>query len=269
MIFTSNNGVAKIAVIFFLLFTSNAKSLQLLMGVDPVNDPNVMAKEVAPLLEAMNHKYGLEYIPSSSTQELIQQVKGGNINCAYVSLGYAYLLQKMGFVLLLESDEKVKFDLIGKAGLDFDKGENYKSEKVYYVKNDLFMKYMIHEANEKYSWVANPIPAMTSENIMMKILKEESSLGYIIGDGLQLLHRSLRDNLKVYQSEEIGSVYFLVNKDFLSISNDIRKDFLSFHEGFKDPDERYNYLRVYHFKKVKNDKLHVNENYAHYLENYL
>ncbi len=269
MIFTSNNGIAKIAVLFLLLFTSNAKSLQLLMGVDPVNDPNVMAKEVAPLVEAMNYKYGLKYVPSSSTQELVQQVKGGNINCAYVSLGYAYLLQKMGFVLILESDEKVKFNLIGKAGLDFERDNKYRSEKVYYVKNDLFMKYMIKEGNDRYSWVANPIPAMTSENIMMKILKEESSLGYIIGDGLQLLHSSLRDNLKVYQSEEIGSVYFLVNKDVLSIGDDIGKDFLSFHDGFKDPAERYNYLRVYHFKKVKNNKLHVNENYADYLENYL
>ncbi len=269
MIFFSKNGIVKIVILFCLFSTNNAQSLQLLMGVDPVNDPNVMAKEVAPLVKAMSEKYALKYIPSSATHELIQQVKEGRINCAYVSLGYAYLLQKMGFELLLESDEKVKFDLIGKAKFYFDSHEKYKSENVYYVKNDLFMKYMIHEGNDKYSWVTNPIPAMTSENIMMKILKEESSLGFIIGDGLQLLHHSLRDSLKVYQSEEIGSVYFLVNKDILSIENDIKKDFLSFHEGFKDPGEHYNYLRVYHFKKVKKDKLNISKNYAHYLDSYL
>jgi len=260
--------VGCIFIVILLLAANGAQALQLRLGVDPLNDHEIMEKELKPLLDFMSDKYDLEYIPSRATQELLDLAREGKINCAYVSLGYAYLLQQMGFIPLLVSEELVSMALIGKPNYDLAVAKHNSYQKVYYVKNDLFAKFKIHQGENQFRWAAQAEPSMTSENLIFKLLKEPSSIGFVMADEVGLLQKGMRDHLKVYQSEVIGPVYFLVSKKISLQLRQVQEDFLDFHQDFKDPKQVYNYLRIYHFKSAEDRQVDIDKNFKQYLQRY-
>ncbi|MEY8203671.1 MAG: hypothetical protein RPR40_01240 [Bermanella sp.] len=260
--------MARILIIMTMLAAAAAQGVQLKLGVDPVTSPSIMRSELSPLLKSMRGKYALSYVPSSSIEETLQQVKSGEINCAYASLGYAHLFQALGFVPLLVSKEVVYQSLIGKPEFDFPMDENSSEQDIYYGKNDLYAQYRVQQGTKKFKWAANPIPSMTSENIIFKVLKEPASLGIIMGDELGLLHETMRRHIKVYETEEIGPIYFLVDKNLSLNMAEIKKDFLAFHKGFKDVDGQYNYLSLYSFSESVNGKLKGNPGFERFLKRF-
>ncbi len=263
-----NQSVGRIFIIVILLAASGVQAFQLRLGVDPLNAPEIMKKELKPILEFMDAKYDLQYIPSRATQELLNLAREGKINCAYVSLGYAYLLQEMGFVPLLVSEEQVSLALIGKPNFDLAIAKHNSDQNIYYVKNDLFAKFKIHQGKNQFQWAAQAVPSMTSENIIFKLLQEPSSIGFVMGDEIGLLHETMRDHLKVYKRENIGPVYFLVNKEISAQWGQLQTDFLAFHQAFKDPSQAYNYLRIYHFKKNLDRQVDIDKDFQQYLQRY-
>jgi|GEM_PF-2627664 len=256
-------------LVLLIMFTANAvQGLQLNLGVDPVTSPSIMKNELAPLLKSMHKKYALSYVPSRSIEEILQQVKAGEINCAYVSLGYAYLFQELGFVPLLVSKESIHQTLIGKPNFDLAVAKNNSDQNIYYAKNDLYAQYRVDQGKEEFKWAAKPIPSMTSENIIFKVLKEPSSLGFIMGDELGLLHHAMRKHLKAYETEEIGPVYFVVSKDLAVEWAEIKQDFLTFHQEFKDEDEQFNYLSIYTFRENVGQSLKSNLGFEGFLQRF-
>ena len=260
--------IARILVLLVMFTTNAVQALQLNLGVDPVTSPSIMKNELAPVLKFMHNKYDLSYVPSRSIDEILQQVKDGKINCAYVSLGYAYLFQKLGFVPLLVSKETIYQSLIGKPNFDLAVAKNNSDQNIYFAKNDLYAQYRVHQGTDEFKWAANPIPSMTSENIIFKVLKEPASLGFIMGDELGLLHHAMRKHLKVYESEEIGPVYFVVSKELSLRFSEIKEDFLKFHHEFKDDDEQFNYLSLYHFSENVGHKLKGNSEFERFLQRF-
>jgi len=264
-----NQITAAVMVLMLSFFATCVQAVELRLGVDPVNAPGIMEKELRPMLDSMRREYALQYVPSRATKEIIQQARSGQINCAYVSLGYAYLLQQLGFVPVLVSEEVVTLALVGKPNLDLAVAKQNSDQSLYYVKNDLFAMFKFYQGKKQVKWAAQAVPSMTSENIMFKLLKEPASLGFIMGDELGLLHKVMRDNLMVYQTEDIGPVYFLVHKEMVGKSPEIRENFLKFHEEFKDTNHKYNYLRIYHFKAHAGHVIEIDKDYKTFLNNTL
>ena len=223
-----------LSMIVMLGFNS-AHSLQLLLGTDPINSPEIIENELKPLIDAMQVKYKMAYIPAITPKELLQLAKNGRVNSAYVTPGYGYLLQEMGFIPLLVSKEKIVMSLVGKPNFDIKVAKNNSDQKMYYTKNDLYSQYRIHIGKYEKQWAAEVIPSMTSENIIFKLLKERSSLGFVMGVDLGLLDSSMRKHLTVYDRQNVGPLYFLVNTDVISKWPKLKKDIHDFHNNFKDP----------------------------------
>ncbi len=244
----------------------NAHSLQLLLGADPINSPEILNNELKPIIESMTAKYNMAYVPALTPKELLQQARQGRVNSAYVTPGYGYLLQELGFVPLLVSKEKIVMSLVGKPNFDIAVAKNNSDQKMYYTANDLFSKFHVHIGKYEKQWAAEIIPSMTSENIIFKLLKERSSLGFIMAVDLGLLNENMRDNLFVYESEDVGPLYFMVSAEVIEEWPELEKDFYSFHKNFKDPEGKYNYLNVYHFNYPKVNEIELSVEYSQYLK---
>ncbi len=251
-----------------MLGFNSAHSLQLLLGTDPINSPEILNNELKPLIDTMHVKYKMAYIPAMAPKELLQQATHGKINSAYVTPGYAYLLQQIGFVPLLVSKEKIVMSLVGKPNFDIAVAKNNSDQKMYYTKNDLYSRFHVHVGKYEKQWAAEVIPSMTSENIIFKLLKERSSLGFVMGVDLGLLNTNMRKHLTVYDRQDVGPLYFMVNGSVISKWPELKKDLHDFHNNFKDPGGKYNYLNVYHFDYVENVKIEVSPEYGQYLKAY-
>jgi len=251
-----------------LTTASRGHALQLLLGTDPINSPEILTKELKPLLDAMKAKYKMEYVPAFTPEELLQQARQEKINGAYVTLGYAFLLQQIGFVPLLVSKEQLSMVLVGKPNTDIVAAKKSRDQKIYFLKNDLFSRFHVHKGIYKNQWVAEVKPSGTSENVILKLLKEQSSLGFVMGVDLGLLTEEMRNNLVIYEREDIGPVFLLVNREVLLKWPEIQLDMFKFHKNFKDPSMKYNYLSTYHFKKTNNKSIKIRDEYSLYLKKY-
>lgn len=229
----------KLVFIILLLCIHAAYSTELKLGLEPVVDPSLMKKEIEPLVEFLNRELSVDYVPSYSLAELIQQIKSNKINAVYASSSYFAILKRYGFRPILRSQQLVQQVFISKKSAGASA-----FEKTYYVKNDLSSMFRMRYFLDS---ISDSIPTMTSEVAIFSVLRDDSSQALIMKDELLLLDDVIRKKIRVSQPKIIGPIYLMVKGEKLIGKKALWDKLMQFHNSFSDPEGRYTYLNLYDF----------------------
>ena len=235
----------KYFLILVLCINSIAYSMELKLGVEPIINPSLMKKELVPLLAFANEHIPTRYVASYSFAEVVRQIQSGEINTIYASSSYFYLLKKLGFVPVLKSRQTLHQVMIHNP----DKSHQA-FNRLYYVKNDLSSMFRMRGLDLSK---IKPVPTMTSEVAIFAVLKDAQTQALIMEDELGLLSDVMKNKIMVTDRRPIGVVYLMAHQSIAQPLGDWWIELGRFHQTFKDPDGKYNYLNIYQFDRFNGE----------------
>lgn len=234
-----------------MLFSQASHSQSLTLGLEPLLPGKMYQKELSPLFTHLDTLYDFKYLPVSTLDEYRQQALNTDFNYSYVSQAYYQFLQGFGYRAILASTQAIPVVLVGKTGSSLKQAQRNPKQKIYYVKNDLMSYYQVYLWQKDFKVQA--IGMSTSNNVIIKVLKEKDSVGIISETEIGLLPKSLQDNLKILLKGEASFVYAVAHQSMEPGFNQLKKQLKDFHNNFV-PNEQYHYLSLLKFEDYIKDK---------------
>lgn len=230
-----------------LLLITNSVAEPIKLATEPSVSFELLSRELDPIVSYLNRThYPADFVRIASPDDLFLKCKNKEVNLVYMGSGIATLLIKhFDFIPLLTSFERTQLAIISKKGSNYKILKSNPNTSVYFVNHDLYSQYWAQSLNAK----AKMMGFRTTERVIFSVLKNKESLGVTFVEDLGLVMDELSKTLSVHETMGFGKIMLLASPILINRYPELQAKLLAFHENWKDPNHKYHYLNVFHFRK--------------------